>query len=298
MAGPTVEQASDALRTIMGIEPEVDSSAPPPEQEPEPEPEPEGEPAPEQEATPEDEPEPELDDVASLKSRLDSLNQKFGESEKQYQERLAAVQSRFSQNEQILRDRYLRKSAATDQALKILRSARTDSGVSEQDVDRVIRDLEGTMHPDSASYAPPAPTQAPASLNEDQAIVLNSFLNEQGMTSAEADAFGNWIRTEADRTMSQAEQDIAKQSLGGFLRLAHVRFQEHLVKKASESKRNDVIGTVRSVQRTQRQAARAGQAAPAAPLKQPAGSKRTLDVKTLKPDDISTLLKQATQQYR
>ena len=293
----TDDQANDALNSLMGITSEGEP-APAPEPEPEPEPQTEAEPAAEQAAPAEGEPEPEQDDVASLKARLDSLNQKIGETEKQYQERLTAVQSRHSQNEQILRDRYLRKSAATANALKILRSARSDAGVSEQDVDRVIREMEGTMHPDSDSYAPPAPTQAPTSLNEDQAIVLNSFLNEQGMTSAEADAFGNWIRTEADRTMSQAEQDIAKQSLGGFLRLAHVRFQEHLAKKASDTKRNDVIGAVRSVQRTQRQAARAGQAAPAAPLKQPAASKQTVDLKSLTSDDISTLLKQSTQQYR
>ena len=239
----------------------------------------------------------ETDDVASLKQRLGDMEARLVKDAEGAKARLAAVQGRYTQTEQILRDRYLRKSAAADNALKILRSARTESGVAETDVDRVIREMESTMNPASASYVPPE-SQGGAAATEEQAIVLNNFLNEQGMTSDEADSFGKWVRTEASTAMSPAEQAVAAQSLDGFLRLAHRRYAESTSDAAKQTKRDDVIGVVRSVQQTQRQAIRAGAASATAPRKQPTGSRTGVDLKQLKPDDISTLLQQSASQYR
>jgi len=235
------------------------------------------------------------DDVESLRKRNEELESATKEAEKRFNERLEALKQRTSSNEQILRDRYLRKSTVADKALKVLRATRSDAGVSEAEVDQAIREMEGTLNPASASYAPPEPSPM---ANEDQALVLNSFLNEQGMTVAEAEEFGKWVSGEATTAMSPAEQAVASQSLDGFLRLAHTRWQQSVHDKEKESKRDDAVGAVRAVQRTQREAARAASSAPVAPKKQPASPVTETDVSKLTPDDISALLRQSVEQYR
>ena len=129
---PVVQEEQAAAPAETPAEPTVDLSAEPTEQE----------------AAP-------SDDVASLQARIKTLTDQQAADKQRAADIQAATQRRYAQSEQILRDRYLRKASVTDNALKILRSVRTESGVSEADVDRVIREMEGTMNPASASYVPP-----------------------------------------------------------------------------------------------------------------------------------------------
>jgi hypothetical protein len=285
----TEEQASDALREIMtkdSLE-VVEPTQAPVEQSAQTETTPEAE-------APVETPVAQADDLRSLEERQPEADQVLKEAEDRFNLRLEALKRRNAENEQILRDRYLRKSTVADRALSVLRATRSEGGVPEADVDQAIREMEGTMNPQSASYVPPQ-QQAPQA-TEDQALVLNSFLNEKGMTLDEADEFGRWIRSDAEGVMSPAEQAVANQSIDGFLRLAHNRWQDGIAQKQREAKRDDAVGAVRSVQRTQREAARAASSAPTVP-KQVAGETE-VDVGKLTKDDVSTLLRQTVEQYR
>lgn len=281
---PTDEQAAEALKALTGQLPD-----------------PSGEPAiislPVVEAAPgaaeavAAEAEPiESDDVESLKARMDEV-------EKRYEARFEAFKSRTLQNERILRDRYLKKATATDAALKILKGARTEYGVSEADADRVIKEIEASMNPASQSYVA-SEAQAPAP-NDDGAMVVNNFLNEQGLSTEEADAFIGWVRTEAPTSMSPAEMAVGDQSLDGFLRLAYARFERTQGDGEAPKPpgKADVIGAVKAVQRTQRAAIRAGSATPSAPRKQPAGSSAEIDYSKITKDDVSALLRAASMPY-
>ena len=208
--------------------------------------------------------EPEVDDVTSLKKRLEDYEAKVAEKEKLHESRWKAFQDRASQNEQILRERYLRKSSTADRALKILKATRSEQGVPETEVDTVIREIESTMNPQSVSYALPV---QPVGATEDQAIVLNEFLNEKGMTTEEANEFGNWVRSEGAAKLTPREQAVAEHSLDGFLRIAHNRYGQDMREKEKQSQRNDAVEAVKSVQRTQKDAARAASSAPTAPRK-------------------------------
>jgi hypothetical protein len=237
----------------------------------------------------------ESDDLVSLKKRLDDSEARGKQIEEQANLRTQALQQRQAESERILRDRYIRKATVADKALKTLRASRSEQGVPEADVDRVISELESTMHPSSASYVPPETRTA---TTEDQALVLNSFLNEKGMTGAEADEFGTWMRTEAVKVLSPREQELPRESLDGFLRIAHNRWQEGVRESVKETKRSDAVVAVQSVQRVQREAAKAASASPTGPRKQPAGKAETIDVAKLTRDDVSALLKQSVEQFR
>lgn len=289
----TEEDAAQALQQLAGVESET-----PQQEETAPEPSPEetqkAEPVAEETETVE----AAEDDLESLKTRLTQFEEEATEKEKRFEERLAASQKRFSENEQILRDRFLRKANTADRALQILRQAKTGDGVSQEEVDSAIREIEGTMNPQSASYVPPQATQPQPQATEDQALVLNAFLNEKGFTEHEATEFGNWIQTEAPNKMTLAEQNVANQSVDGFLRIAHGRWQEGVREKDKQTKRDDAVGAVRGVKEVQRQAARAASSAPKAPRKQPAAEADEIDVKKLTKDDVSALIRQTVEQYR
>jgi len=223
--------------------------------------------------------------------------------EKRFNDRLEATRQRSEQNQTILRNRLLQKSTASDSALRLLQQTLTEDGVRPEDVKQVIEQLQGTMNPASASYAPPAqptyqPMVAQPSLAEDQNMVLNDFLDDKGLTASEAEEFGNWIRTEGSQTMPQAEMNVAQHSLDGFLRLAHGRWQAGAAAKVREARTNDAVGAVKSVQRTQRAAAKAASSQPAAPARQPVGSKQNVDVSKLTNDDLSDLFRQSVEQYK
>jgi len=235
------------------------------------------------------------DDLDSLRARITQLESDDKERESRHEGRMRALQQRTAQSDRIVRDRLLRKSTAADNALRLLKSSRTESGVPEAEVDKGIRELEGTMHQDSASYVAP---EAKATTQEDQILVLNDFLNEQAMTGEEADEFGKWIKTDATTVMSQSDQDVARESLGGFLRLAHTRWREGMREPDETAKVDTAVGGVQSVQRTQKAAARAASASTAAPRKQPAGPKTGVKLDDLTSDDISTLVRQSMDQYR
>jgi len=221
------------------------------------------------------------------------------DTQKLYDERLAALKQRHEKSQSILQDRLLRKSTATDSALKLLEATLTDEGVRPEDVKNVIAQLKGTMNPASPSYAPPpAPDTSQTTAAEDQEMILNDFLNDANMTLAEQESFTKWIQTEAATVMPQAEQNVARSSLDGFLRLAHMRWNSGVSEKDKVTKTNDAVEAVKSVQRTQRAAAKAASAKPAAPVKQSAGPRRGTDLSELSKDDISDLLRQSVEQYR
>lgn len=292
----TEEQASEALHQLLPTGEETEAS-PPAAVEAEPSTG-EAQPAePAVEAAPAEEPAAAEDDLESLKQRNEQLQADVKTSEERFDAKLQALQQRNVASEQILRDRYLRKSTTLDRVGKVLRATRTEAGVSEADVDNTLREIDGGVNPQSASYVAPIQQQAPAG-NEDQELTLNSFLNEKQMTSGEADEFGKWIRSEATTVMSEREQAVAGSSLDGFLRLAHGHWQSGIREKEKETKQSDAVGAVRSVQRTQREAAKAASAATTAPKKQPAGSAEEVDVSKLTNEEVSSLLRQSVEQYQ
>lgn len=229
------------------------------------------------------------DDVASLQARLD-------ESESRSKRRMEAVQSRHQESIRILRDRYLRKSTASDRAAKVIEAALGEDGVDKDEAQRVVQELKGTMHPDSSSYAPPTP-QPSGVATEDQRLVFNDFLNEQGMELTEAQEFGEWISTKAGKAMSPTEVAVANESLDGFLRLAHRRWKEGTGEKDREAQRTDAQDAVRVVQRNQKNKARAAAGPGGAPKKQPTSPSTAIDNRKLSKEDISALVRQSVTQY-
>lgn len=218
------------------------------------------------------------------------------DTKKLFQDRMDAQKERFDQNQGILRTRLLQKSTATDSALKLLQATLTEDGVGRDDVQKVIAELKGTMNPASPSYAPPPETlPRQETAVEDQNMVMNDFLNEKSLTAQEAQDFGNWVRTEAQQVMSQAEQNVAQHSVDGFLRLAHGHWSAGVSAQEKAGRTNDAVGAVKSVQRTQRAAARAASSKPAAPIRQPASPQTTVDVSKFTEDDVSRLLQQTVR---
>ena len=297
----TEAQAADALRALVDMNNQTDDE---PEVAAQSEQEPEAAPAAAEPTAAEEPAEPvaaqaEGDDVASLKKRLETADTERQKERERFEARWKAIQERNVANERILRDRYIRKSTAVDRALKTLKATRTDSGVAEAEVDRVIAEIESTMNPQSASYVPPEPS---AAAREDQAIVLNSFLNDRGMDTEEAEEFGKWMRSEAPTILTPFEQDVARESLNGFLQIAHTRWQQGMRDKDKQTRRNDAVEAVRTVQRVQKEAAKAASGAGAAPRKQPTASKAEPDWKKMSKDErndwVALLLKQSVEQYR
>lgn len=235
------------------------------------------------------------DDVASLRQRLDKAEKDRAEADARFNERLTAINQRASDNQRILNDRFLRKATVADRALKTLRSVRSETGLPEAEVDRVIQEIEATMNPASQSYAPPPQQQRNT---EDRDIALNEFLNERQMTATEAVDFGRWVQTEAPNTMTQGELNVANESVGGFLRLAHDRWQGSI--RAKSNQRTEAVEAVKTVQRTQKQAARAASAAPAAPRKTTVKSaqKDTIDFKDVTPEMVSDWARKSVEQYK
>lgn len=277
----TLEQANEALTQIMtGQEPDEAQQPAPPVEEPQPE-------TPETPAeTPEAiAPETSAEDIESLRKRLT-------DQEAEYKSRTEAIQQRYQQNEQILRDRYVRKSDVAARAMNALKRARTEEGLDTAEADRLIAELQGTMNPASASYAPVQPV-AP---DDDRNMTLNNFLNEMRMSADEANEFGAWIQTKAATAMSPLEQAVASRDLDGFLRLAHNRFLQGVREQQQAQTRTEAVNAAKSVQRTQREAARAASSTPTAPRKQPPTSAQPVDLKKLTKNDISQLLQQSVQQ--
>ncbi len=293
----TDDQANEALQQVMGMtndseDVRVEEPAPEPPAEPEPAP---AEPVAAAEV-PEETPaaEPGADDLESLRKRNEELKVSGTQAEERFKARMDAQQQRYAENERIMRERVLRKSTAADRARQALQASLTEDGIDRAEVEKVIRELEGTMNPASASYTPPEPSPM---ATEDQQITLNNFLSEQSMTREDADEFGKWVQTEAPSAMSVPEQEVARQSLSGFLRLAHTRWQQSVHEKEKEAKRDDAVGAVRSVKRTQREAAKAASASTTAPQKSAATPPAQTDLSKLTDEDISALLRQSVEQY-
>ncbi len=235
------------------------------------------------------------DDVASLKTRLENAEKSAKEREEHFAERHKASQERHAESTRILQDRYIRKSTAADRALKIIEAAQTETGADPVESKRVVEELKSTMHPESASYAPPVQR---AEAVEDQQVVINSFLNEKDMTVAEGDKFGVWIKTESHNTMSPIEQAKAYTDLDGFLRLAHISWKEDVDKK-NDKQVGDAVGAVKAVKQTQKAAVRAASATTTAPKKQPVNKPTETPFKDYKPEDISALIRASVEEeYR
>lgn len=249
----------------------------------------------EQEAAPATETEPETDDVTSLRQRLADAEKARTEQDALFKARWDAMNERNQQNQRILNDRFLRKATVADRALKTLKGVRSEHGLPETDVDRVIQEIEASMNPASQSYTPLPPQPVAA---EEQAIALNEFLNERGMTAPEAAEFGKWMQIEAPSVMTPGELDVARESVGGFLRLAHDRWQGSL--RAKTNQRANAVEAVKVVQRVQKQASKAASAVPSAPRKTQVASapKDTIDFKDVTPDMISEWARKSVEQYK
>jgi hypothetical protein len=239
------------------------------------------------------------DDIESLRKRLADREAEDAERKKLDDSRWKAMQDRAVENERILRERLLRKSAAADRARQILERSKTQEGVTQEEVDRVIQDIQGTLNPASANYVPP-PVQAEE--NEDKAIVLNRFLNEKNMTLEDQEEFGKWIQNEGAKVLSPEDQAVAYQSLSGFLRLAHRSWQEATREAVRATQRAETVNAVKSIQKTQKEAARAASAPAAAPRKQPVAGSKELDLHKLPQKErdaaISALVRASVEQYR
>lgn len=117
------------------------------------------------------------------------------------------------------------------------------------------------------------------------------------MTAEEADKFGKWMQGEAVTALTPQEQAVAEQSLDGFLRLAHMRWQTGVRETdASNQKREtDAAAAVKAAQRIQRDAGRAASAPSTAPKKQPTTAKHA-DLNKLSKNDISELMKRSVEE--
>ncbi len=288
----TLEQAEQALQQLIpredeseGLQPETIAAEPSTEVEP-------------VVATEEGTPVVEVaeDDLESLKQRNAELTASAETAQADHEAQLQALQGRHQENEQILRNRMLQKSTVTDNALKILEAAQSTDGVSEVDVTRAINEIKGTMNPASTSYVAPQ-VAAPIQATEEQSFTLNNFLNEKGMTQEAADQFGQWMRTTAPTAMSQREQDVAGQSLDGFLRLAHHKWQGGLAETDAATQRSDAVAAVKSVKKAQKEAASAASVTTTAPKKPHQAGTTAVDETNLTPDDISKLVRLSTTQY-
>lgn len=300
----TEVEAADALRQLLAQSKGEQIAEAPVAVAPEPEPVAEetvaaaAEPAPEpetQEAAPATETEPETDDVSSLRQRLADAEKQRTEQEALFKARWDAMNERNQQNQRILNDRFLRKATVADRALKTLHGVRSANGLPEADVDRVIQEIEASMNPASQSYAP-LPPQPVAT--EDKAIALNDFLNEHGMTATEAQEFGRWMQVDASSVMTPSELRVADESVGGFLRIAHGRWQDAIRNKNNQ--RASAVEAVKTVQRVQKQASKAASAAPSAPRKTQVASapKDTIDFKDVTPEMVSDWARKAVEQYK
>ncbi|KKK64552.1 hypothetical protein LCGC14_2983060, partial [marine sediment metagenome] len=204
-----------------------------------------------------------------------------------------ASQERHAESTRILQDRYIRKSTAADRALKIIEAAQTETGADPVESKRVVEELKSTMHPESASYAPPVQR---AEATEDQQVVINSFLNEKDMTVAEGDKFGVWIKTESPNIMSPIEQAKAYTDLDGFLRLAHISWKEDVDKK-NDKQVGDAVGAVKAVKQVQKAAARAALATTTAPKNQVVTKSTGTDVTKFTDNDVSALFKASVEEH-
>lgn len=309
MAKITEAQANEALRAILADGGDSETLAPAPAEEETPAPEPEAAAAPEEPAPAEAAPEAETpveavaesDDVASLKQRLADKEAETVRLKEESEKRFQAMSERYNQNERIRHERFLRKASVADRALQTLKRTRVGDGVPEAEVDQVIREIESTMNPASPSYAPPAP---PTSVEEDRAVVLNSFLNEKMMTQDESNAFGAWMQTEAGSKMTPSELNIANRDLDAFLRLAHNRWETGVRAEAQgkQQVQTDAVRAVQSVQRVQRAAAKAASTVPAAPRKTQPAQAKPLEFRKMSKEDqremVSKLVRESVEQYR
>ena len=207
------------------------------------------------------------DDVASLRKRLEQREAEIKSREEEFTKQRQAFSSRAAENERILRERVLRKSTVADRALKILEAARKGEADVDE-ADRVIQEIRASMNPASPSYVPPQASQGYA---EEPLMVLNSFLNEKGMSQDQQDKFGTWIQTEAPRMLTAREQAVAQESIDGFLRIAHARWQESANAQEQTKKHAETVAAVKTVQRAQKASARAASAPTSAPRKTSAG---------------------------
>lgn len=301
----TEDQAADALRQLLAQSKGEQVASAPVAAAPEPEPVAEdtvaaaAEPAPEpetQEAAPATQEEAtETDDVSSLRQRLADAEKQRTEQDALFKARWDAMVERNQQNQRILNDRFLRKATVADRALKTLHGVRSANGLPEADVDRVIQEIEASMNPASQSYAPLPPQPA---ATEDKAIALNDFLNEHGMTATEAQEFGRWMQVDASSVMTPSELRVADESVGGFLRIAHGRWQDAIRNKTNQ--RANAIEAVKTVQRVQKQASKAASAVPSAPRKTQVASapKDSIDMKDVTPEMVSDWAKKLVEQYK
>jgi len=252
------------------------------------------------------------DDLESLKARLGSIEQEREKERQESQSRLEAFRLRNQENEKILRDKFLRKSAAADYARQVLQKALTEEGAGESEIKQVLEKLQGTMNPASANYSPEIQQQQQYQQYQqyqqqqsyqdpqDQVLTMNNFLNEKNMSPEEATTFGNWLRTDAVNVMSPVEQNIAQQNVDAFLRIAHNRWKEGASEQEKTQARQDAVQAVKAVQRTQKEAQKATSGRSSAPIQSrgtpPAKSAQEV-AEAMTKADVSILFQQLVDRY-
>lgn len=305
---PTDEQATAALEQLSArdLSPDGDQELndqgllePPAEEQPKVEAGAGDDQPPETEGTEAGEPQEDDPVAIAVKEAEERLTSRFEDQRKVDRER-------SSQNEKILRDRILRHGSANSQARELLETALKDpDGFTREAAERVVAQLRGSVNPQSSSFEP-APAATPsgsfneAEAREDQALALNTFLNDVGLSKDEQDEFGKWVTSEGRTALSEREQAVAGVDLGAYLTIAHNRWTASRNTQKAEAKRSATTDAVRAVQRVQKAAARAG--APASSTRKPAASAAaaragTIDIAKLTPNDVSKLVRESAERH-
>jgi hypothetical protein len=191
------------------------------------------------------------DDVASLTTRLAERDAEVA----RYQERLLAVNDRNRQSLDTLNQRALRKATQIDRARQVLEKALSAEGVDKTEAERLLAEIRSGYNPGSANYAPPPVAEQPiaAAETDERAVDGNQWLNERGLTQAESDSLGTYIR---NAQLTPREQRLAAQDIYSFLSLVEPRWRA----AAATEPKTDAAKAVATVARVQKQAAKAASA--------------------------------------
>lgn len=203
-----------------------------------------------QEAAPEESTEVAADDdVTSLRSRLAEREA----AATRYEEQLAAVRERGRQSLDAVRQQMLRKSSVLDRARQVIEKAMAPDGVDKTEAERLLAEIRSSYNASSANYEPPPPPQ-PTPQSDENSIAINEWLNDNGLTEAEAASFDSWIRTKAQLT------DRERRLTDPYTLLTAIapRWREAARSESVvAAQQDDATRAVKTVARVQRQAAKA-----------------------------------------
>ena len=184
------------------------------------------------------------DDVSSLKARHEA-------AVKRYEDQLTAVRTRSAQSLESVNRQKMKFASERDRARRILEKALTEDGVDKAEAERLLADIRAGYNPSSANYTPQSdPVEVAA--QEDQAITVNQWLNDNALTDDEANRFSKWLRNESNLT----DGDRRIKDTYSLLSVVEPRWRE----AEKGSKPSDTIRAIKTVQSVQRRAAKAAAA--------------------------------------